>query len=146
MSHSDALQADIATSDFPGKCPNQEQQACRTGYLAGVRQTRRFFGAVEPTSNVTNEPFKGDVQTRLEPQSPVATSSAESVASYGEAIAVTYQGESILVQVRQGQNMGEAAANWCRMNDDSPMCPRILLMILEHGGTFPALQQQGQLT
>lgn len=142
MSHPDTLQADSAMSEFPGNCPNEEQQACRKGYEAGIRQTRRFFGAVEPTSNVTNEPLRGSVQKTLEPQSPIATLSEESVASKGEAIAVNYRGQSTLVHVRQGQKIEEAAASWCRIHDASPMCPRILLMILEQGGSFQALQQQ----
>lgn len=82
--------------------------ACRVGYEAGVRQSRRLF-------------FKDEEKPAKPPSS--------------ETVAIGYGGYERVIAKYEGQTWHQAAAVWCRGNDgESAACPRILLMLLEQKG------------
>lgn len=85
------------------------------GYLAGIRQTRAFFGIREPTSTNT----------------PQATSTTTKSVLRRETVSVVYRGERSLVSIENQQSLQDAAKTWCKKNDDTRECPRILLLSLQ---------------
>lgn len=106
-------------------CPNDELAACRAGHAAGLSQTRHLL-RISQAGPVANET---GVELADEPLQPRFEEPTVGV----ETIAIRYRGQDALVPRREGQPIHEAAATWCRAHDDTPVCPRLLLMLLEDG-------------
>lgn len=91
-----------------------DTEACRRGYLGGVEETRRYFqkpAGPEPEKKPVVAPQKKETRTH--------------------AHEVRYRGETVVVNVNDGQDLREAAGAWCRTEDPgNPACPRILTFLL----------------
>lgn len=92
--------------------PSCDDDACRVGHEAGIRQSRRLFLVEDETKEETA------------PSRPLVPH---------ETAVVVYRGSEQVIAKYEGQTWQQAAAVWCRDSDGaSPECPRILLMLLDY--------------